>query len=143
MVVKLPKSAAWQDVSVAFSVINTDADGNVIGGDYYRVNKVSPAIHGSRIERVFGAGRHAVEVSGGVSEANAKRVCDNQSCAGELATLVIDRGHDVQRVPVRYTVKGDFHVTIWIPTGAESVKLRVEGPKRLDSGPFRHYAIER
>ena len=57
--------------------------------------------------------------------------------------MVIDRGRENQRVPVRFNASGNFHVTIWTPKGAESVKLKVVGPKRLDSGPFRRVKVNR
>ena len=141
MHVNLPKIAKWYDVEVDLDVTNTDDSGAAIGFRWQEVNDVSPAPHGSRISKVLSAGRHAVDVVGGISPANAERVCDNRSCVGELATLVIDRGREVQRVPVRYNAEGAFHATIWIPKGAESVKLRIEGPKTLDSGPFDRYSI--
>jgi subtilisin family serine protease len=144
MRVKLSKGARWYDVYAFLELRNKDENGNTIGYEFLRVNDGAPAFYGSRIEKVLGAGPRAVEVTGGVSELRAERVCGPKAnCAGELATLVIDRGRDVQRVPVRYNSAGNFHATIWIPNGAESVKLRVEGPSRLDSGPFRRFDIKR
>lgn len=142
MRVELPEFARGYDVRVGLELTNTDENDRVIGGRWQRVSNVSPAPHGSRIVGVLSAGRRAAEVTGGVSPVNAQRVCDNHSCSGQLATLVIDRGSEVQRVSVRYNASGEFHATIWTPKGAQSVRLRIDGPRRLDSGPFRRVAIE-
>lgn len=143
MRVKVPKSAAWYDIAVRLSVINTDDSGNPIGYGSQRVHRLSPAPHGTRVNHVLGAGKHAAEVTGLVTHENAKRVCGNNSCAGQLAKLVIDRGKQIQRVPVRFTQNGVFHATVWTPPGADTLRLRIIGPKRLDSGPFRRVAIDR
>jgi len=143
MRVRLPAKARWYDVRAGLELINTDDDGNFTGWDYVMIDDTSAAIHGSRVEQVLAAGRNAVEAAGGVSKLNAKRVCGNQTCVGESATLVIDRGREAQRFKVRYNAAGDFHVTISVPRGSDSVKLRIVGPLRLDSGTFQRIKVQR
>ncbi|MEO8329050.1 MAG: hypothetical protein ABI586_03505, partial [Candidatus Nanopelagicales bacterium] len=143
MKVRMPEAARWYDVSGFLLLRNRDDNGHTVGFDYAPIRDVSAAIHGSRIDKITSAGRHAVEVTGRVSILNAKRVCGDRSCVGELATLVIDRGSQVQRVSVRFNAEGAIHATVWRPAGAKSLKLRLEGPMRLDSGPFQRVHVER
>lgn len=140
---RLPNWVKWYDLRMTLEVTNTDAGGRVIGGRYYPVRRPSAALHGSRVERVVSAGAHAVEVTGGVSPIRAERVCGDDSCEGALATLVVDRGREVQRVRVRYTARGEFHVTIWVPKDVNAVDLKVDGPGRLDSGPYQRFSVDR
>ena len=72
-----------------------------------------------------------------------RRVCGKNNCAGEKADLIIDRGKKNQHITVIFTAKGNFHAVVRTEKGQESLKVRLEGPKRLDSGPFRRIDIYR
>jgi subtilisin family serine protease len=139
---RLSPESRWYDLNgLGFEVTNKDRQGGVIGGAWYFLHRRAAALHGSRVEKVLAAGRHAVEVTGGVSEIRATRACGRSTCQGEHATLVIDRGRSRERISVRFTAAGHFHATIWIPAGATHVKLRIEGPRYLDSGQMKRMAI--
>ena len=141
---RLSPASRWYDLgSLSFEVTNKDRLGGVIGGAWYSVHRRAAALHGSRVEKVLAAGQHAVEVTGGVSGIRAARACGDSACRGERATLVIDRGGTRQKVPVRYTSAGHFHATIWVRKGASHVRLRIEGPRYLDSGRMQRFAIRR
>ncbi len=105
------------------------------------VRKGSPALYGSSVRGIVGAGPRAVEVTGAVSALNAKRVCGNSTCAGETATLVVDWGHSVQRFDVTYTSAGAFHLPLAVDRGTDHLSLKVIGPLRLDSGPFQRIPV--
>lgn len=140
--VALPIRARWCDARASLGLINKDDDGNQIGGRYQSVRQGSPALYGSSVRDIFGAGPRAVEVTGAVSALNAKRVCDNPSCAGETATLLVDWGRSVQRFNVTYTSAGAFHLLLTVDRGTDHLTVKVIGPLRLDSGPFHRVPVE-
>ena len=78
-----------------------------------------------------------------MSRLNRNRVCGKDNCAGEQATLVIDRGKQNQRLTVTFTDNGVFHKMVKIDRGTKSLRMRIEGPKRLDSGPFQRVDLTR
>ena len=80
-------------------------------------------------------------MTGGMSHLNMKRVCGKNKCAGESAVLVVDRGKKNQRLNVVFTDKGVFHKFVSFDKGTDFLRLRIEGPKGLSSGPFQKFAI--
>jgi hypothetical protein len=96
----------------------------------------SAALYGSRVQSIIGAGPRAVEVTGSLSRMNAKRACGNTTCEGETAVLVVDRGRSNERFNVVFTARGNFHKLVSVDRGTKQLKVRIDGPKRLDSGPF-------
>ena len=137
----LPTRARWCDARASIGLINKDDDGNQVGGRYQSVRQGSPALYGSSIRDVVGAGPRAVEVVGAVSELNAKRVCGNLTCVGETATVLVDWGRSVQRFDVTYTSAGSFHLPLVVDRGTDRLTVKVIGPLRLDSGPFRRVSV--
>ena len=137
----LPTKARWCDARASIGLINKDDNGNQIGGRYQSVRQGSPALYGSSVRGIVGAGPRAVEVTGAVSALNAKRVCGNSTCAGETATLVVDWGRSVQRFDVTYTSAGSFHLPLAVDRGTDHLKVKVTGPLRLDSGPFQRVPV--
>jgi hypothetical protein len=71
-----------------------------------------------------------------MSYLNMVRVCGKNRCAGESAVLVVDHGRQTKRYDVTFTERGVFHKLIGVARGTDSLRIRIEGPKRLDSGPF-------
>jgi subtilisin family serine protease len=143
MTVPLPHQARWSDIRLALSLVNRDDDGRTIGGRWQEFRGGSPAVYGSHVEWVAATGRRTVEVEGHVSDLNAQRVCDNHTCAREPATLVVDRGQENERIDVRYSTRGTFHTTLTAAPGIEVLRLRIFGPKTLDSGPFVRVRVQR
>jgi hypothetical protein len=138
---RMPTGSRWYDLAFSMEVTNTNASGAVLGGDWQNVRRRAAAVHGSRIDQVRSAGRHAVSVVGGVSPIRSDRACAKERCEGQRATLVIGRGAQRQHVRVRYDSSGHFYATVWVPLGAHGVRLRVDGPRYLDSGSLQRYAI--
>jgi hypothetical protein len=134
--VKLPRSARWKDAYAYLVLYNKDEDGNTVGANWMRVHGASPAIYGSHVRAVDNAGPRTVEVTGGMSDLNMARACGRNRCAGESAVLVVDYGRQNKRFNVTFTERGVFHKLIGVERGTESLRMRIEGPKRLDSGPF-------
>jgi subtilisin family serine protease len=134
--VKLPRSARWDDAYAYLVLYNKDEDGNTVGANWMRVKGQSPAIYGTHVKAVDQAGARAVEVTGAMSYLNMRRVCGKNACAGESAVLVVDYGRQNKRFNVTFTERGVFHKMIGVERGTESLRMRIEGPKRLDSGPF-------
>ena len=64
-----------------------------------------------------------------MSRLNRNRVCGKDNCAGEQATLVIDRGKQNQRLTVTFTDNGVFHKMVKIDRGTKSLRMRIEGPR--------------
>lgn len=143
MTVPLPHRARWSDIRVSLSLINRDDDGRTIGGRWQGIRRGSPALYGSHVEWIAATGRRTAEVEGHVSDLNAQRVCDNHTCAREPAVLVIDRGDHNQRIDVRYSARGTFHVTVRTAARADSLRVRIDGPKRLGSGPLVPIPVQR
>jgi hypothetical protein len=134
--VQLPRSARWKDAYAYLVLYNKDEDGNTIGAKWMRVRGHSAALYGSHVRSVDSAGARAVEVTGGMSYLNMVRVCGKNRCAGESAVLVVDHGRQTKRYDVTFTERGVFHKLIGVARGTDSLRIRIEGPKRLDSGPF-------
>lgn len=143
MTVSLPHRARWSDIRLALSLVNRDDDGRTVGGRWQEVRHGSPAVYGSHVEWVAATGHRTVEVEGHISDLNAQRVCDDHTCAREPATLVVDRGQQQERIHVRYSTRGTFHVTLSSAPGTEALRLRIVGPRSLDSGPFVRVRVER
>jgi hypothetical protein len=139
MDVKLPEKLRWCDLRVDFFLVNKVSGGSYTAGTY--LPDRLPALYGSRIEGVDRAGAGLAEVRGGMSTSHMNRVCGRDNCAGEHATLVIDRGRHVAKTRVTFTSRGVFHQMVSVPKGTKALKMRVEGPKSLDSGPFRRVPI--
>ena len=97
----------------------------------------SAALYGSHVQSIVSAGPRAVEVTGSLSRMNAKRACGNTTCEGESAVLVLDRGRSNERFTVVFTSRGNFHQVVKVDRGTKQLKVRIDGPKRLDSGPFK------
>ncbi len=141
--VQLPRSARSADVRVAVITVNGK---RAFGWDSFwgfaPVPGVFPAVYGMHVTQLVGAGKSAAEVVGGVSRANAARLCGGPACAGRRVLVHVRRaGGVVQTVPGRLTSQGVFHVVIWVPKGDRSALLRITGPKGIDSGPFHRYVI--
>jgi len=143
MKIDLPRKGRWLDAHVHLIVYDKDEDGRTIGNRSWIIQPQSPALYGSRIVDVNKAGPRAVEVTGGMSRLNRNRVCGKDNCAGEQATLVIDRGKQNQRLTVTFTDNGVFHKMVEIDRGTKSLRMRIEGPKSLDSGPFQRVDLTR
>ena len=73
---------------------------------------------------------------------NAKRACGNTTCEGESAVLVVDRGRSNERFTVVFTSRGNFHQVVKVDRGTKQLKVRIDGPKRLDSGPFKKVDVD-
>jgi hypothetical protein len=136
MKVELPKSARWSDAYGYLVLYNKDEDGKTIGVNGMRIKKPSPAIYGSHVKSIDKAGSQAVEVTGAMSGLNERRVCGKNRCSGESAVLIIDRGKTNQQIKVLFTSRGVFHTMVKVDRGTDALRLRIEGPKSLDSGPF-------
>lgn len=143
MTVPLPRRARWADIRVALSLINRDDDGRVIGGRWQDVRRGSPALYGSHVEWIAATGRRTVDVEGRVSDLNAQRVCGNHTCAREPAVLVVDHGRDRERIDVRFSALGTFHTTLTVAPRADTLRVRIIGPKSLSSGPFVRIPVQR
>ena len=139
MDVKLPGRLRWYDLRVDFSLVNKVSGGSYTSGTF--LPDRLPALYGSRIEGVDRAGTGLAEVTGGMSPSHMNRVCGRDNCAGEHATLVIDRGRHVERTTVTFTSRGVFHQIVSVSKGTKALKVRIEGPKSLDSGPFRRVPV--
>ncbi len=139
MDVKLPEGFRWCDLRVELELVNK-VPGGTYGSGTLLPDRL-PALYGSRIEGVDRAGAGTAEVTGGMSPSHMNRVCGRDNCAGEHATLVIDRGRHVDRTTVTFTSRGVFHQMVSVSKGTKALKVRVEGPKTLDSGPFRRLPI--
>lgn len=136
MKIKMPTGARWADAYGYLVLYNKDADGKTIGVNGMRINQPSPAIYGSHVQSIDKAGTRAVEVTGAMSRLNEERVCGKSSCAGESAVLVVDRGKKNQQIKVLFTSRGVFHAVVDVDRGTDALRLRIEGPKSLGSGPF-------
>lgn len=136
MTVELTRATRWSDAFIYLVLYNKDEDGETIGANGFRLHRPSPALYGSHVDAVVGAGRRHVEVTGALSPLNAKRVCGTWTCAGEPAVLVVDRGRHTERIDVIYTSKGRFHQVVDVEPGQKQLRVKIVGPKRLDSGPF-------
>jgi hypothetical protein len=136
MKVQLPKSARWSDAYGYLVLYNKDADGKTIGVNGMRIKKPSPAIYGTHVQSIDKAGSQAVEVTGAMSRLNEQRVCGKSACSGESAVLVVDRGKTNQQIKVLFTSRGVFHAMVKVDRGTDALRLRIEGPKSLGSGPF-------
>ena len=138
----LPKRARWYDLQAYLVLVNKDEDGSTIGSRWMSVKRGSPAIYGSHVESIAGAGPRVVEVTGALSRLNAQRVCGNSTCHGESAVLIVDRGRHSDRFPVVFTSQGRFHQLVGTDRGTKRLNVRIVGPKRLDSGPFVKVAVD-
>jgi subtilisin family serine protease len=141
--VPLPRSARWQDARVTVLTVNGD---QLFGYDSFygfaRARGKLQALYGLHVERLVGAGPHGLEVTGGISALNARRVCGSSTCAGRRVAVQVHRtGGVVQTVVTRLTSEGIFHAVIWRPKGAQSVVLRLAGPHGLTSGPAQPYRL--
>lgn len=134
--ISIPKRARWYDLHTHLILTNKDEDGKNVGSRWMTPKRKSAAIYGSHVQSIAGAGSRAVEVTGALSRLNAKRVCGNTTCKGESAVLVIDRGRRNDKYPVVFTSQGKFHKVVGVDRGTTELKVRIVGPKRLDSGPF-------
>ncbi|HEX5017555.1 MAG TPA: S8 family serine peptidase [Actinomycetes bacterium] len=141
MIVKLSPKGRWTDAHVHLAVSDEDDDGQTIARREWIIKPESPALYGSHVRSIDRAGPGRVEVTGGMSRMNMKRVCGKDNCAGESAVLVVDRGKKNQRMNVVFTEKGVFHKMVGYDKGTEFLRLRIEGPKNLSSGPFQRFAI--
>ncbi len=139
MEAKLPQGFRWYDLRVELTLVNKVSNGYYSSGSLLRDRL--PALYGSRIEGVDRAGTGLAEVTGGMSPSHMNRVCDRDNCAGEHATLIIDRGRHVDRTTVTFTSRGVFHEFVSVSKGTKALKVRLEGPKSLDSGPFRRVPV--
>ena len=139
MDVKLPQGFRWYDLRVELSLVNKVSGGAYIAGSLLRDRL--PALYGSRLEGVDRAGTGRAEVTGGISPSRMQRVCGRDNCAGDQATLVIDRGRHVEKTTVTFTSRGVFHQVVSAAKGTKALKVRLEGPKSLDSGPFRRIPV--
>ena len=140
--VKLPPASRWSDAQTYMVVYDVDDDGNTLGHRSWAVRPGSPAVFGSHVQRLHEAGGRLVEVTGAMSPMNRQRVCGKDDCAGERATLVVDRGRSNQRLSVVFTDEGLFHELVGIDKGTKALRLRIEGPKSLSSGPFRRFHLD-
>lgn len=136
MRVRMPRDGRWQDAYAYLLLIDKDDSGRPIGARWMRVKGGSPAMYGTRVQSVDRAGRTMVEVTGAVSDMNSRRVCGKSRCAGESAVLIVDRGRSNERFHVVFTQRGVFHQLVGVDRGTDAVRVRVVGPKRLDSGPL-------
>lgn len=136
MKVKLPPRARSYDAYGYLVLYNKDESGDVVGVNGMGVKPGSPAIYGSHVQSIDKAGARAVEVTGAMSRLNAQRACGKSNCSGESAVLVVDRGKNNQRINVLFTSRGVFHEMVKVDRGTDALRLRIVGPKRLDSGPF-------
>jgi len=136
MKVALPTRARWSDAYGYLVLYNKDDNGRTIGVNGMSIKKPSPAVYGSHVKSIDKAGARAVEVTGAVSRLNAQRVCGKSGCSGESAVLVIDRGKRNERIDVLFTSRGVFHAMVDVDRGTDALRLRIEGPKSLGSGPF-------
>lgn len=141
MKVELPKRARWSDAYGYLVLYNKDADGKTIGVNGMRIKKPSPAIYGSHVKSIDKAGARAVEVTGAMSRLNEQRVCGKSACSGESAVLVVDRGKKNERIDVLFTSRGVFHAMVDVDRGTDALRLRIEGPKSLGSGPFARIQV--
>ncbi len=142
MRIALPKRARWYDLHTHLGLYNKDENGDTVGARWMSPKARSAALYGSHVQSIVSAGPRAVEVAGGVSRLNAKHVCGNTTCAGEPAVLVVDRGRSSERFPVVFTSRGIFHEVVSVKRGTQELKVRIVGPKRLDSGPFVKVAVD-
>lgn len=136
MRIDIPKKGRWYDAHTYLGLYNKDENGDVIGSRWMEPDDGSAAIYGSRVQSIVTAGPRAVEVTGALSRMNAKRTCGNTTCAGEQAVLVVDRGRSTERFTVVFTSRGTFHELVSVDRGTKELRVRIDGPKRLDSGPF-------
>ena len=132
----IPKRGRWYDVHTHLGLYNKDENGDVIGSRWMTPDDRSAALYGSHVQSIVSAGPRAVEVTGTLSRLNAKRACGNTTCEGETAVLVVDRGRSNERFTVVFTSRGNFHEMVSVDRGTKQLKVRLDGPKRLDSGPF-------
>ena len=139
--VKLPNDSKWKDARTYVIVSDLDENGHTVAQRGWAIKPMSAAIYGSHVQRVDRAGARVVEVTGAMSPMNRKRVCGKDNCAGEKATLVIDRGRSNQWIPVVFTGEGVFHELVRVDKGDKALRLRIEGPKSLSSGPFRRVEV--
>lgn len=139
MDVKLPDEFRWNDLRVGLELVNKVSGGSYTSGTF--LPDRLRALYGSRVEGVDRAGAGNAEVTGGMSPSHMNRVCGRDNCAGEHATLVIDRGRHVEKTTVTFTTRGVFHEMVAVPKGTKALKIRIDGPKSLDSGPFRPVPI--
>jgi subtilisin family serine protease len=140
--IAIPKRARWYDLHTHLVLYNKDEDGKTVGSRWMTPKDRSPAIYGSHVQSVISAGSRAVEVTGALSRLNAKRVCGNMTCNGESAVLVVDRGRTNERFRVVFTSEGKFHQVVGVDRGTTELKVRIVGPKRLDSGPFVNVRVD-
>lgn len=136
MSIKMPRDGRWRDARAYLLLINKDDDGRSIGARWMRVKGGSRALHGTHVQSIDRAGRRAVEVTGAMSDMNSRRVCGKSGCAGEPAVLIVDRGRSNERFNVVFTQRGVFHQLVGVERGTDALRVRIVGPKRLDSGPF-------
>ncbi|MFL6181846.1 MAG: S8 family peptidase [Actinomycetes bacterium] len=141
MSVKLPHSGRWSDAPVHLVVYDEDEDGRTISVREFIIHPESAALYGSRIRNIDHAGPGAVEVTGGMSYLNMKRVCGKDRCAGDSAVLAIDRGKSTQRINVVFTDAGVFHKIVHFDKGTDHLRMRIVGPKSLTSGPFQRFSL--
>ncbi|MEO8105694.1 MAG: S8 family serine peptidase [Actinomycetes bacterium] len=140
--IDIPKRARWYDLHTHLILINKDENGKTIGSTWMTPKKRSAAIYGSHVQSIASSGTRAVEVTGGLSPLNAKRACGNTTCKGESAVLVVDRGRHSDRFQVVFTSQGKFHQLVAVDRGTTQLKVRIVGPKRLDSGPFVKVSVD-
>ncbi|HVQ87921.1 MAG TPA: S8 family serine peptidase [Actinomycetes bacterium] len=140
--IPLPKAGRWSDAHVHLGLYNKDDQGETIGVRWMTPNVKSPALYGSHVASIVGAGARNVEVAGAMSRLNAKRVCGKNLCEGESAVLVVDRGRSNDKFDVVFTSRGVFHTIVDVPRGTDSLRVRIVGPKRLDSGPFQKVQVD-
>jgi hypothetical protein len=140
--IPLTKRARWYDLHTHLGLYNKDENGDTVGVRWMTPKARGAAFYGSHVQSIVSAGPRAVEVTGGLSRLNAKHVCGNTTCAGESAVLVVDRGRTNERFSVVYTSRGNFHQLVSVKRGTKELKVRIVGPKRLTSGPFRKISVD-
>jgi hypothetical protein len=138
----LSPQSRWSDAKTSVVVYDLDDEGIVVSHRSWVVHPMSPAVFGSHVQRLHQAGAGMVEVTGAMSPMNRQRVCGRDRCAGEQATLIVDRGRTKQRLPVVFTDEGVFHELVSFARGTKALRLRIDGPKSVSSGPFRRFSID-
>jgi hypothetical protein len=144
--IKLPKSARWKDARVqvrSAAAIDDPFFGLEYLGEWVRDAKTHAAPFGLHVDSMLGAGRSAAEVTGGISRANARKLCGNGTCQGDLVTVVAVSGGNTDRVNARLNARGVFHATVDIVRGDRRVDVRVVGGQDLTSGPFQTLRVVR
>jgi subtilisin family serine protease len=121
--VRLPAAqAAYVDAHVVVATVNSSSDGFDVVETPTAVPTALAAPRGLHIVAIDSAGRGHVVVRGTVSQANARRVCHNSTCAGRAVTVTVAVGRHRVAVRGRLTSKGTFYLPMRLVTRSRTVK---------------------